>query len=352
MKIVSVVGARPQFIKLFPISRSIPKEMEHEIIHTGQHYDDSMSQVFFDELQIPKPIINLDVGSGTHAQQTAAMMIGLEMSFLETKPDVVLVYGDTNSTIAAALVASKMHIPVAHLEAGLRSFNRSMPEELNRIATDHLSDLLLAPTTTALEQLQREGLGELSFLVGDVMVDALQYSKELISSMKLDSDAHLDPFLFCTIHRAENVDDESRIRFILGRLAESEVPVMLAAHPRLIAQAKRLNIDLLKGGIKVIDSQSYLKTIRLMINCVGVVTDSGGLQKESFLLGKPTLILRKETEWPEVLRGGSSILDFNLANLNTFHLNGTIEDPKMEWFGDGKSSEKILQLISAKLQHA
>ena len=170
--------------------------------------------------------------------------------------------------------------------------------------------------------------------------------------MKLDSDAHLDPFLFCTIHRAENVDDESRIRFILGRLAESEVPVMLAAHPRLIAQAKRLNIDLLKGGIKVIDSQSYLKTIRLMINCVGVVTDSGGLQKESFLLGKPTLILRKETEWPEVLRGGSSILDFNLANLNTFHLNGTIEDPKMEWFGDGKSSEKILQLISAKLQHA
>ena len=352
MKIVSVVGARPQFVKLFPITRAIPPGVNHQIVHTGQHYDESMSQVFFDELQIPRPIINLDVGSGSHAQQTAAMMIGLEKSFKETKPDVVLVYGDTNSTIAAALVASKMHIPIAHLEAGLRSFNRRMPEELNRIATDHLSDLLLAPTTSALEQLQREGLGRVSHLVGDVMVDALHYSKELVSGLKPVSDEYLDPFLFCTIHRAENVDDESRIRFILARLADSEVPVVLAAHPRLIAQVKRLNINLLKGGIRVIGSQSYLETIRLLMNCVGVITDSGGLQKESFLLGKPTLILRKETEWPEVLRGGSSILDFNLANMNVFHLNGKISDPKLEYFGDGKSSEKILQLILAKLEHA
>ena len=352
MKIVSVVGARPQFIKLFPITRAVPIGVKHQIIHTGQHYDESLSQVFFDELQIPRPSVNLDVGSGTHAQQTAAMMIGLEKSFLEINPDVVLVYGDTNSTIAAALVASKMHIPLAHLEAGLRSFNRSMPEELNRIATDHLSDLLLAPTTTALEQLRKEGLGQYSHMVGDVMVDALLSSKELVSRMKPLKDEYPDPFLFCTIHRAENVDDESRIRLILKRLSQSELPIILAAHPRLLARVEKLNLDLVDFGIRVISSQSYLKTIQLLMSCVGVVTDSGGLQKESFLLSKPTLILRKETEWPEVLRGGTSVLDFNLANINTFHSKRAPSDPKLDCFGDGKSSEKVLQLILAKLEHA
>jgi UDP-N-acetylglucosamine 2-epimerase (non-hydrolysing) len=351
MKIVSVVGARPQFVKLFPISRAIPTGVNHQIVHTGQHYDDSMSQIFFDELEIPRPIINLDVGSGTHAQQTAAMMIGLEKSFLEIKPEVVLVYGDTNSTIAAALVASKMHIPVAHLEAGLRSFNRLMPEELNRIATDHLSNLLLAPTTTALDQLQREGLGEISHLVGDVMVDALLYSKELVSNLKPISDEYPKQFLFCTIHRAENVDEESRIRLIIEGLSQSELPVILAAHPRLIAQAEKLNINLIKSGIRVIGSQSYLKTIQLIMNCVGVITDSGGLQKESYLLGKPTMIVRNETEWPEVLSGGNSILDYNLNNINSFHSNTDILASNLECFGDGKSSQRVLRLILEKLQN-
>jgi UDP-N-acetylglucosamine 2-epimerase len=352
MKIVSVVGARPQFVKLFPITRAIPAGVNHQIVHTGQHYDESMSQVFFDELQIPRPIINLDVGSGTHAQQTADMMIGLERSFLETKPDVVLVYGDTNSTIAAALVASKMHIATAHLEAGLRSFNRLMPEELNRIATDHLSNLLLAPTTTALEQLQREGLGEISHLVGDVMIDALLYSKELVSGLKPISDQYPERFIFCTIHRAENVDDEVRIRFIFERLSKSELPIILAAHPRLIAQMEKLKLNSVESGIRVIGAQSYLRTIQLLVNCVGVVTDSGGLQKESFLLRKPTMILRNETEWPEVLNGGNRILDYNLAGINSFYSDTKIDESSFESFGDGKSSQRVLKLILEKLQYA
>ena len=345
MKIVSVVGARPQFVKLFPIARAIPTGVNHQIVHTGQHYDESMSQVFFDELQIPRPIINLDVGSGTHAQQTAGMMIGLEKSFLETKPDVVLVYGDTNSTIAAALVASKMHIPIAHLEAGLRSFNRLMPEELNRLATDHLSDLLLAPTTTALEQLQKEGLGQVSHLVGDVMVDALLYSKELVSGLKPISDEYPERFLFCTIHRAENVDEESRIRLILKKLSQSDLPIVLAGHPRLMLRVKQLGIDLDKLSIKVIGSQSYLRTIQLLMSSVGVITDSGGLQKESYLLGKPTLIVRSETEWPEVLEDNSNILDYMLTNINNFHANQKRATGELKAFGDGNSSKRTLDLI-------
>ncbi|MEI6689894.1 MAG: UDP-N-acetylglucosamine 2-epimerase (non-hydrolyzing) [Thermoleophilia bacterium] len=350
MKIVSVVGARPQFVKLFPISRAIPTGVNHQIVHTGQHYDESMSQIFFDELQIPRPIYNLDVGSGTHAQQTAAMMIGLERSFLETKPDVVLVYGDTNSTIAAALVASKMHIPVAHLEAGLRSFNRFMPEELNRIATDHLSNLLLAPTTTALEQLQREGLGKISHLVGDVMVDALLYSRELLSGLTPISDEFPERFLFCTIHRAENVDEESRIRLIFEKLSKSELPIVLAGHPRLVLRLKQLGIDVDKLGIQLIGSQSYLRTIQLIMSSSGVITDSGGLQKESYFLGKPTLIVRAETEWPEVLEGELSVLDFMLVGINSFHVNQRRAIIDFKTFGNGESSRKTLDLILREFQ--
>jgi UDP-N-acetylglucosamine 2-epimerase len=278
------------------------------------------------------------------------MMIGLEKSFLKIKPEVVLVYGDTNSTIAAALVASKMHIPVAHLEAGLRSFNRLMPEELNRIATDHLSNLLLAPTTTALEQLQREGLGEISHLVGDVMVDALLYSKKFVSGLKPISDEYPERFIFCTIHRAENVDEESRIRLIFRRLSESDLPIILAGHPRLMFRANQLKIDLDKLGIQVIGSQSYLRTIQLLMSSAGVITDSGGLQKESFLLGKPTLIVRSETEWPEVLEGGFCVLDSTLSSINSFHRNQKRVGNDLMAFGNGDSSRKTLDLILREFQ--
>ena len=349
MKIVSVVGARPQFIKLFPISRAIPNDIEHEIVHTGQHYDESMSQVFFDELEIPRPIINLEVGSGSHAQQTASMMVGLENAFLERKPDVVLVYGDTNSTIAAALVASKMHIPLAHLEAGLRSFNRNMPEELNRIATDHLSDLLLAPTKSALDQLISEGLRKNSHFVGDVMVDALYLGKKMISGLEHGEELVFPPFVFCTIHRAENVDDELRIRFILERLAESELQVVLAGHPRLVSRLAELQIDPAHFGVKLIGSLSYLKTVEMLTKCTGVVTDSGGLQKESYLLGKPTLIVRSETEWPEILRKHASILDFELFMINKFYKDSNNEGDYNQSFGEGNSSKKAIDLILSEI---
>ena len=349
MKIVSVVGARPQFIKLFPISRAIPDDIEHEIVHTGQHYDESMSQIFFDELEIPRPIINLEVGSGSHAQQTALMMVGLENAFLARKPDVVLVYGDTNSTIAAALVASKMHIPLAHLEAGLRSFNRNMPEELNRIATDHLSDLLLAPTKSALDQLISEGLGKNSHYVGDVMVDALYLGKEMISNLKQQGNFISSPFIFCTIHRAENVDEESRMRFILKKLAQSELQIVLAAHPRLISRLSEFDIDPADFGIKLIGSQSYLDTIEMLTRCAGVITDSGGLQKESYLLGKPTLIVRNETEWPEILVGGFCLLDYNLENLNSYQHLSISHDQIEHGLGSGHASARAIKIVIERL---
>jgi UDP-N-acetylglucosamine 2-epimerase (non-hydrolysing) len=349
MKIVSVVGARPQFIKLFPISRAIPEGIEHETIHTGQHYDESMSQIFFDELEIPRPVLNLQVGSGSHAQQTASMMVGLENGFLESRPDVVLVYGDTNSTIAAALVASKMHIPLAHLEAGLRSFNRKMPEELNRIATDHLSDLLLAPTKSAHNQLLLEGLGKSSHYVGDVMVDALYLGKEMISHLKQFEEITVSPFIFCTIHRAENVDDELRIRFILKRLAQSELHVVLAGHPRLLSRLRELKIELADFGIELIGSQSYLRTIDMLTKCTGVITDSGGIQRESYLLGKPTLIVRSETEWPEILIDNFCCLDPNMEKLNFFPRDSQTLDYDHDRLGFGDASVKAINLIIEKI---
>jgi UDP-N-acetylglucosamine 2-epimerase len=344
MKIVSVVGARPQFVKLFPITRAIPAGIEHQIVHTGQHYDESLSQVFFDELQIPRPVINLDVGSGTHAQQTANMMTGLEMSFLETKPDVVLAYGDTNSTIAAALVASKMHIPLVHLEAGLRSFNRLMPEELNRIATDHLSDLLLAPSNTAMQNLIHEGLGEKSVNIGDVMVDSTLLAKEMIRDESLFGNDQRDDYIFCTMHRAENTDNPDRLRMLFRKISNSTLNVVFAAHPRVLNKCKDARINLESLGIEVIGPQSYLSTINMISNARGVVTDSGGLQKEAFILGVPTLTLRSETEWIETLQGSWNLLDPSGELISSDWFNMEKESRK-EFLGDGSASRKAIKEI-------
>lgn len=349
MKIVSVVGARPQFVKLFPITRAIPTGVNHQIVHTGQHYDESMSQVFFDELQIPRPVINLDVGSGTHAQQTAAMMIGLEKSFLETKPDVVLVYGDTNSTIAAALVASKMHIPIAHLEAGLRSFNRLMPEELNRIATDHLSDLLLAPSNSAIQNLVHEGLGEKSVNIGDVMVDSTLLAREMIKDESLFDKNQKRNYIFCTLHRAENTDNPDRLRMLFQKISNSPVDVILAAHPRVLKKCKDAQIDIDLLGIEVIEPQSYLSTINMVSHSRGVITDSGGLQKEAFILGVPALTLRSETEWIETLQGSWNLLDpsGDLISMEWFNIE---KESRNEFLGDGNSSRKAIKAIQDLLE--
>jgi len=345
MKIVSVVGARPQFVKLFPITRAIPTGVNHEIVHTGQHYDESMSQVFFDELQIPRPIINLDVGSGTHAQQTAAMMVGLEKSFLETKPDIVLVYGDTNSTIAATLVASKMHIPVAHLEAGLRSFNRLMPEELNRIVTDHLSDLLLAPSDTAMTNLTNEGLESKSVNVGDVMVDSTLMAQDMIKDYKSRFRPINQTYIFCTIHRAENTDDPRLLSNLITKIANSPIHVVFAAHPRIVEKCRISDIDLYQRGIEIIPPQSYLSTIKLMREASGVITDSGGMQKEAYILETPALTLRSETEWSETLIGGWNQLD-PTGNLISSDWTKQTKGERSNFFGDGDSAHKTLKSIS------
>ncbi len=307
MKILSVVGARPQFVKLAPIAAAASVAgVEHVIVHTGQHYDAAMSDVFFEDLTIPAPDVHLGVGSGSHGAQTGAMLAALEPVMEQHQPDWVLVYGDTNSTLAAAIAAVKIHLPLAHLEAGLRSFNRAMPEEHNRVLTDHAADLLLAPTEVARLHLEHEGLGDRTVVVGDVMVDVCYLVRD-----RLVARGHVDEpgnYLVSTIHRAENTDDPARLRAIVDALAAADKPVRLLAHPRLRARAADYGIDLERGAIEVHDPVGYPEMVAAVLGSDGVVTDSGGLQKEAYLLGRPCTTLRTETEWTETLHDGWNTL--------------------------------------------
>lgn len=310
MRILSVVGARPQFVKLAPIAHAMKDRADHLIVHTGQHYDAMMSDVFFQDLGIPAPDFNLGVGSGKHGQQTGAMLGGLEEIFEKVQPDCVLVYGDTNSTLAAALAAVKIHIPLAHLEAGLRSFNRRMPEEHNRVLTDHASDLLLAPTEVAMRHLAHEGLAERSVLVGDVMTDVLFSTRAAVQSRdeSLPEGVTAGNYYISTIHRPDNTDDPDRLKQIVGSLASLDKPVVLLAHPRLVDLARRHGLDLETGAIRVASPLAYPQLINAVMNSVGVITDSGGLQKEAFLLRVPCTTIRPETEWVETVELGWNVL--------------------------------------------
>jgi UDP-N-acetylglucosamine 2-epimerase (non-hydrolysing) len=298
--VLSVVGARPQFVKLAPVAAALEAAgLTHRILHTGQHYDSGMSDVFFDELAIPPADVNLGVGSGSHGAQTAAMLAGIEADLLEDRPDWVLVYGDTNSTIAAALAAVKLHVPVAHLEAGLRSFNRRMPEEHNRVLTDHASDLLLAPSRVAVDNLAAEGLAERTVHVGDVMVDVALQVRDGLASRPVELPHPLGadgPAVLATIHRAENTDDPNRLAAILDALATMSVPVVLAAHPRLVARAEQLGLALDRGSLRPIPPLSYREMIAAVSAARAVVTDSGGLQKEAFVLGTPCATVSTELD--------------------------------------------------------
>lgn len=307
---MSVVGARPQFVKLAPISRAMEGRFEHIVVHTGQHYDERMSDVFFRDLQIAAPDVNLAVGSGGHGPQTGAMLSALEPVFEKYKPDWVLVYGDTNSTIAAALAAVKIHIPVAHLEAGLRSFNRRMPEEHNRVLTDHASDLLLAPSRVAMDHLGREGLAARSALVGDVMTDVLFAVRDRVreESIPVPSQVEKGRYRVATLHRPDNTDDPARLAHIIDELASLELPVLLAVHPRLRTLAGAHGIDLARGAIIPIEPLPYPELVAAVMCSAGVVTDSGGLQKEAFLLGVPCTTVRPETEWVETVDLGWNVL--------------------------------------------
>jgi UDP-N-acetylglucosamine 2-epimerase len=344
MKILSVVGARPQFIKAAPVSRVLRKKHLEVLIHTGQHYDDNMSDVFFRELDIPEPDLNLGVGSGPHGAQTGAMMVGLEKVALDVKPDRVLIYGDTNSTLAAALVAAKLHIPVAHVEAGLRSFDRRMPEEVNRVLSDHVSDLLLCPTEEAVQNLANEGIKRGVHLVGDVMYDAFLFNVERARKRETINKLGLQHgrFALATLHRAENTDDPERLRSILDGIDRSGLDVVLPLHPRTRSKLEGAP----PARIRMIDPVGYLDMLALEEAAAVIVTDSGGVQKEAYFLAKPCVTLRDTTEWTETVEAGWNVLagwdSERIAEaMRTFR--PISERPDL--FGNGHAAEKIGDLL-------
>ncbi|MGZ6300012.1 MAG: non-hydrolyzing UDP-N-acetylglucosamine 2-epimerase, partial [Candidatus Limnocylindria bacterium] len=305
MRILTVVGARPQFVKAAPVSRALRGGHEEILIHTGQHYDDAMSASFFRDLEIPAPDLNLEVGSGPHGAQTAEIMRRLEPVILDRKPDGVVVYGDTNSTLAGAVVASKVQYDdggrpwLAHVEAGLRSFNPAMPEERNRIVADHLSDLLLAPTPTAIDNLANEGLADRSELVGDVMVDTFRWAMARSDGHLPAVARDLPEYVLVTLHRAENVDDPGRLASLVDVL-DLDRPVVFPMHPRTRDSLLRAGIRL-PGNVRAIDPVGYLAMVALESNASAIATDSGGVQKEAYLAGVPCVTLRTETEWVETV---------------------------------------------------
>ena len=350
MRILSVVGARPQFVKLAPIAKAMEGRAEHIIVHTGQHYDELMSDVFFQDLGIPAPDYNLGVGSGKHGEQTGAMLAGLEDVFERSRPDVVLVYGDTNSTLAAALAAVKIHIPVAHLEAGLRSFNRRMPEEHYRVLTDHASDLLLAPTQVGMDHLAAEGLAERAIMVGDVMTDVLYSVRDQLvrKGQPLPDGVTAGDYYVCTIHRPDNTDDPARLQAIVESLATLSKPVLLLAHPRLRAVADSYGIDLTTGSLVLSEPLAYPQLVNAVSHSSGVVTDSGGLQKEAFLLRVPCTTIRSETEWVETVELGWNVLvNQDLSLLPSAVQRPTPTATHSTPYGDGQAARRTVDALLA-----
>jgi UDP-N-acetylglucosamine 2-epimerase (non-hydrolysing) len=312
VKIATVVGARPQFVKCAPLSKALRASHQEVLIHTGQHYDYEMSKVFFEELEIPEPDYNLSVGSGSHGAQTGKALAAIEQVLMQEAPDLVLVYGDTNSTLAGALAAAKLGIRVAHVEAGLRSYDRAMPEEVNRVLTDHISDVLFAPTRVAVENLRQEGVSKGVHRAGDVMVDSLALARGAAGTPSPAIEAlglRKGDYLAMTMHRPQNTDDPARLRAILGAMARAGRTVVFPAHPRTrkaLQQAGMLGS--VPGNIRLIEPLGYVDMVRLMMGARAVVTDSGGIQKETYLLGVRCVTMRDSTEWPETLAGGMNVL--------------------------------------------
>jgi UDP-N-acetylglucosamine 2-epimerase len=351
VKVVTIVGARPQFIKAAAVSRTLRQCCQEILVHTGQHYDANMSEVFFEELDIPAPEYNLGIGSGTHGEQTAAMLSAIERVLMEERPDVILVYGDTNSTLAGALAGAKLHIPIAHVEAGLRSFNRRMPEEINRVLTDHMSDHLLCPSGTAVENLAKEGITRGVVVTGDVMADALTFAADRArtrSSVLADLGLTPGKFALATLHRAENTDDPARLKSILSAFAGINETVIFPVHPRTRAVMRMQGIgESDHRNLRLIDPVGYLDMVRLTESARIVLTDSGGLQKEAYWLSTPCITLRDETEWVETVEYGWNILvganSERIVNAaRSFAPPG--EHPPL--YGDGKAAV----LVTASLQ--
>ncbi|MEY5133375.1 MAG: hypothetical protein RLZZ198_1379 [Bacteroidota bacterium] len=376
MKIITIIGARPQIIKAAAISRAIHTHFKDQIteliVHTGQHYDDNMSAIFFSEMGIPEADYNLSVGSGNHGAQTAKMMEGIETILLKERPDALLVYGDTNSTLAGALAAAKIHIPVVHIEAGLRSYNKSMPEEINRITCDHCSTLLFSPTQQGIENLIKEGFSTkihsnasidhpLVFKTGDIMFDNSMYfssianeKQGLVEKLKLTS----GEFILCTIHRDSNTDKPEHLNQIIRGLLQiqriSNQMLVLPLHPRTRKKMTELLepaiAEELKDNskIQVIDPAGFLDMISLESRCSMVITDSGGVQKEAFFFKKPCIILREQTEWVEIVENGNALLVGSSEEklIEAYHqLTSKKDYTYPPFFGDGHASEEICRLM-------
>lgn len=350
MKILTVIGARPQFIKAAPLCAELRKRHEEILLHTGQHYDSNMSQIFFDELSIPAPDIHLGVGGGSHASQTSSMMMGIEDALKVEKPDMLLVYGDTNSTIAGALVASKLNLPIVHVEAGLRSFDRAMPEEVNRVVTDHLSSVLLAPSARAVANLAGEGIYQGVHDVGDIMADSVRlFTKRAQEQSTILDRLMLSPndYVLGTIHRASNTDSIENLVSIFKGLSSSDHKVVIPLHPRTknVIQVNQIPVG---DNVRFVDPVGYLDMLQLVENSIGVITDSGGLQKEAYYIGVCCLTMRENTEWVETLGNGWNELVGTDTSKITSGLNGLSHALRAErpvLYGDGYSAEKMIKAM-------
>lgn len=352
-KVYSIVGARPQFVKAAVVAHAFARQtnVEHHLVHTGQHFDENMSDVFFDELEIPTPLHRLEVGGLSHGAMTGRMLEQIESIFLQDRPDAVIVYGDTNSTLAGALAAVKIHIPVAHVEAGLRSMNRAMPEEINRIATDHVSDLLFAPNSTAFKQLIAEGVPDSKICtVGDVMLDAsLRYSRADENGQSILKTLGIEPegYALATVHRAENTDSRARLAGILEGFRLIGQTVVLPLHPRTRGKIAAFGLEV-PANVRVIEPIGFRAMLQLERHARCVVTDSGGVQKEAFFMRKPCVTLRDETEWTELVDSGWN----TLVGADPQRIAAAVASaaPLKVWpsfYGDGDASEKIVARILA-----
>jgi UDP-GlcNAc3NAcA epimerase len=350
MKLVTVIGARPQFIKAAAVSRRISSAgtIREVIVHTGQHFDANMSDVFFSELDIPAPAYHLGIGGGNHGAMTGRQLEKIEEVLIAEKPDWVLVYGDTNSTLAGALAAAKLHIKVAHVEAGLRSFNRRMPEEVNRVLTDHVATILFAPTQTAIQNLSNEGIRSGVHLCGDVMYDAAMFFKNRAQEPRWFKTLGLSlgGFVLATIHRAENTDDAGRLSSILSGLARAGLPVVLPLHPRTRARLTAGG-NKVPANIHIVEPVGFLEMVWLEVACRMVATDSGGVQKEAYFHGKPCVTLRDETEWVELVETGWNVLAGADAE-KIAKLISSAKPPAMrtELYGDGDAASRIVRVLS------
>lgn len=346
--IYTVVGARPEFIKSGTVSKAFDQAgIAEALIHTGQHYDLNMSDVFFSSLGLREPKYHLNVGSGSHGKMTGEILAAMEEVLVTTPPDGVVVYGDTNSTLAGALAAAKLHIPVFHIEAGLRSFNRRMPEEINRIMTDHISDLLFCPTEVAVNHLSSEGITSGVHLVGDVMQDGVDlWSK---SDLESASDGEIAPgkYYLATVHRQENVDSPARLDAIFAAFASLDYPVVLPLHPRTRKELENRNlIDSLSSNVRFIDPVGYTEMLSLLSGAKAMLTDSGGVQKEAYMMRTPCVTLRDETEWTETVDSGWNVLaGADTEKIVAGAMRNVAQLPHSELYGDGHASERIVQIV-------